>query len=88
MAIIIKKRENETNERLLRRFSRRIQTSGLLLRAKKRQYFERLKNKNRRRKDALRRLSLRTQSDYLRRIGVLEEETAGPNKKRSYGPGR
>lgn len=81
MAIIIKKRENETNERLLRRFSRRIQTSGLLLRAKKRQYFESAKNKNRRRKDALRRLSLRTQSDYLRRIGVLDEETTGPNKK-------
>ena len=82
MAITLKKRERETNERLLRRFSRRIQTSGVLLRAKKRQYFEKPKNDNRVKKDALRRMKIRERNEYLKRIGVLDEETMfGPPAK-------
>ncbi|MBU2575991.1 30S ribosomal protein S21 [Patescibacteria group bacterium] len=77
MPITIKKRDNEPNERLIRRFSRRIQTSGLLLRAKKRQYFEHRKNKNHLKRDALRRLMMRAKDDYLRKIGMLEEDTYG-----------
>jgi ribosomal protein S21 len=77
MPITLKKRDNESNERLIRRFSRRIQTSGLLLRAKRRQHFEGAKNSNRKKKDALRRLMMRAKEDYLRKIGMLEEETYG-----------
>lgn len=79
MPITLKKRENESNERLIRRFSRRIQTSGLLLRAKKRQHFERAKNKNQKRKDALRRLVRRAHNEYLRKVGLLDEETLTRN---------
>ena len=74
MPITIKRRDNESNERLLRRFSRRIQTSGLLLRAKKRQYFESPKNANKQKSDALRRLKIREKNEYLRKVGLLEEE--------------
>ena len=77
MPITIKKRDNESNERLIRRFSRRIQTSGLLLRVKKRQHFEHKKNKNQHKRDALRRLAMRIKEEYLRKIGALEEETFG-----------
>jgi len=82
MPITIKRRDNETNERLIRRFSRRIQTSGLLLRAKRRQHFEGAKNHNQMKKDALRRLLMRAKEEYLRKIGALEEETynRGPNR--------
>ncbi|MEK7125337.1 MAG: hypothetical protein AAB880_00270 [Patescibacteria group bacterium] len=82
MPITLKKRDNETNERLIRRFSRRIQTSGLLLRAKKRQRFERAKNKNQQRKDALRRMVRRTKNDYLRKVGLLDEEAMRENRGR------
>ncbi|MEK7189001.1 MAG: hypothetical protein AAB671_00645 [Patescibacteria group bacterium] len=75
MSITIKRRENESNERLLRRFSRRIQTSGLLLRTKRRAHFEREKNESQKKKDALRRLAMRTKEEYLRKIGELSEET-------------
>lgn len=75
MPIILKRRDNESNERLIRRFSRRIQTSGVLLRAKKRQYHAKQKTKNQRRRDALHRLKLRTKTEYMRRVGLLEEET-------------
>lgn len=82
MPIILKKRENESNERLIRRFSRRIQTSGLLLRAKKRQRFERAKNKNQQRKDALRRMARRAKNEYLRKVGLLDEESMRENRGR------
>ncbi|MEK7165095.1 MAG: hypothetical protein AAB779_04055 [Patescibacteria group bacterium] len=82
MPITLKKRDNETNERLIRRFSRRIQTSGLLLRAKKRQRFERAKNKNQQRKDALRRMVRRTKNEYLRKVGLLDEEAMRENRGR------
>lgn len=74
MAIIIKRRDNESNERLIRRFTRRIQTSGTLLRAKKRQFHAKQKTKTARKKDALHRLRLKSKNEYLRRIGLLEEE--------------
>lgn len=81
MPIVIKRRENESNERLIRRFSRRIQTSGVLLRAKKRQHHDPGKNRNQRRKDALRRLVIRAHNEYLRRVGLLEEETTRDNRR-------
>jgi ribosomal protein S21 len=80
MPITLKKRDNESNERLIRRFTRRIQTSGMLLRAKRRQYFDRPKKKNQLKKDALRRLKMRTHEEYLRKIGVLEEDSFGNNR--------
>ena len=82
MPITLKRRDNESNERLIRRFSRRIQTSGLLLRAKKRRYFESPKNATRKKKDALRRLFMRSKEDYLRKIGELEEDTYTRGNKR------
>ncbi len=85
MPITLKKRDNETNERFIRRFTRRIQTSGLLLRTKRRQYRERPKNDAKVQKDALRRLSMRAREEYLRKIGALDEEQFGRrnrNKRR------
>ena len=86
MPITLKKREKESNERLLRRFSRRIQTSGLLLRAKKRQHHEEEKNRNQVKRDALRRMKIRERNEYLRRIGVLDDDNPtqgrGKNKRR------
>ena len=81
MPITLKRRDNESNERLIRRFSRRIQTSGLLLRAKRRQHFEPIKNKNRLKRDALRRLKMRMYEDYLRKIGELTDEVFGQNSR-------
>lgn len=74
MAIIIKRRDNESSERVIRRFVRRIQTSGLLIRTKKGLFFLKDKNKNQTKKKALHRLALRQKEDYLRKIGELEED--------------
>jgi len=71
--IEVKRRNNESSESLLRRFSKRVQQSGVLLRAKKRRFYEAPKNKRQQRSDALRRMAIREQREYLRKIGKLEE---------------
>jgi len=84
MPITLKRRDNETNERLIRRFSRRIQTSGLLIRTKKRKYREKEKSANQTKREALHRLGLKIRDEYLRKIGALDEDTYGRGNKKSF----
>ncbi len=69
----VKKRDNESSESLVRRFTKRVQQSGVLIRAKKRRFYETKKNKRTVRLDALRRENIREQRELLRRQGKLEE---------------
>lgn len=71
--IEVKKRNNESTESMLRRFSKRVQQSGVLLRAKKRRFYEVPKNKRALRADALRRAAIRDEREILRKLGKLEE---------------
>ena len=50
----VRKKGQERSERLLRRFNRSVQQSGILSTAKKKKYFEREPSKAVRREDALR----------------------------------
>lgn len=69
----VKRKEGETPESLLRRFTKRVQQSGVLIRAKKNRFYERPKNKRAQKEDALRRKALREEREYLRKIGKLDE---------------
>lgn len=60
-------------ERFLRRFSRRMQQSGVILLAKKRRFFEAEKSKNLRKKKAIKREEIRGKREYLRKIGMLDD---------------
>lgn len=82
--IEVKKRDNESSESLVRRFTKRVQQSGVLIRAKKRRFYESPKNKRAIRDDALRRKAIREQREILRRQGKLEEydmKKRGPRRK-------
>ncbi len=72
--IEVKRKEGESVEGMLRRFSKRVQQSGLILQTKKRRFFETPKTKREQREDAVRRLSIRSRKEYLRKTGQLEEE--------------
>lgn len=72
--IVAKKKEGESSESLLRRFSRKVQSSGLLIRTKKGQYHVREKSRNLRREDAVKRSRIREKNEYLRKIGKLEDK--------------
>lgn len=74
MAVEIRKRENETVSAMLRRFNRRVQQSGILLRARKSRFFEVKPNKRKRRESAIYRARMLKEIERLKKLGKLEEE--------------
>lgn len=69
-----KRKKGESFESLLRRFKKKIQQSGILLQSRKIRYYERPRSKNKRRVDALRRIEITAEREYLKKIGRLREE--------------
>lgn len=71
----VKRRKGETFDALLRRFQRRVQSSGKILQAKKIRFHKKEGSKNKRRESALFREAKRLEYDYLIKTGQLKEET-------------
>ncbi len=65
----VKKKENESFESLLRRFNRKIQQSGVLVRARKIRFFESPKSRNLQKVAARRRSQIKAQKEELKRMG-------------------
>ncbi|HAG27735.1 TPA: 30S ribosomal protein S21 [Patescibacteria group bacterium] len=65
----VKKKEHESFDALLRRFNRKIQQSGVLVRARKTRFFEPEKSRNLQRTNAIRRSELREIREEQKRIG-------------------
>jgi small subunit ribosomal protein S21 len=65
----VKRKESETFESLLRRFNRKIQQSGVLMRARKTRFFEPTKSRNLQRVAARRRAEIRETKEELKRLG-------------------
>ncbi len=74
----VKRKKGETFDALLRRFQRRMQSSGKVLQAKKIRFHKKDPNKTRRRDSALRRVEKGATYAYLAKTGKLKEE---PKKK-------
>ena len=75
----VKKKNGESNEGLVRRFVRKIQSSGKLLQVKKKQFQQPKPNKRKVREQAIRKTKVKNEKDFLRKIGKLDD--------RSYGKG-
>ncbi|MBI3632151.1 MAG: hypothetical protein HY225_01765 [Candidatus Vogelbacteria bacterium] len=69
----VTKNNNETTSSVIRRFTKRVQESGIIRRAKSLRYSERAKSEYVKKKKALKRLSKRTETDRLRRLGKIED---------------
>lgn len=67
----VKKKEGESFESLLRRFNRKIQQSGVLVRARKTRFFEPPKSKRLVREDARRRAVIKEKREELKKSGKL-----------------
>ncbi len=65
----VKKKENESLESMLRRFNRKIQQSGVLVRARRIRFFEAPKSRNLRKVAARRRSVIKAQKEELKRLG-------------------
>ncbi len=69
----VRKRDNESTDSLLRRFSRKVQQSGVLLQAKKIRFYMRKKGRRKMREDAIRRTQLQAERDRLIKLGEIDE---------------
>lgn len=69
----IKRKNGESIESLLRRFTRRIQQSGVIIRVKENQFYQKKKTKRAIKENALRRKAIRAKKEYLKKIGKLDE---------------
>ncbi len=72
--IEVKRKEGESVDSLIRRFSKKVQQSGLIIRTKKRQHYVPPLTKREQRASALRRRVVRDRKEYLRKTGQLDEE--------------
>jgi len=82
MAIGVKKRDNESIQSLLRRFSRRVQQSGILIRTRRSRFYISPLTKRQKKLGALRRLKNRKEREKLYKLGKLEHEFKRYNKRR------
>jgi len=74
----VRRKDNEGTDSLVRRFSRKVQQSGVLLQAKKIRFHTQSKNKRQVREEAQRRTELQTERDRLIKLGEIDEYSNAP----------
>lgn len=79
--IELRRREGESLESFLRRFSQKVQSSGKLRLAKAKRFRRKEPNKTAIRKSAAHRAKMRTYIEYLKKIGKFDEEELERKKR-------
>lgn len=70
----VEKKEKETSESLIRRFTRQIQQSGVLPKARKLRFLQKKKTKRELREDAIYRSKVKKEVDKLKKMGIFDDE--------------
>jgi len=71
MALEITKKERESSQNLVRRFSKRVKQSGILRRARKRKYKQRKKSRQLKNRAALRREEKKKEYQKKKKLGLI-----------------
>lgn len=69
MPLEVKRKDKETVQSLIHRFTRNVQRSGILLRARKTRFKERGKSRQMKKRAALRREELKKEYEQLKKLG-------------------
>lgn len=72
-AIEVKRVGSESNANLLRRFTKRVQSSGNLRRARDLQFSQRHKSELKKKQEALKRITKRLKIEKLRKLGKIRD---------------
>jgi ribosomal protein S21 len=80
--IQVRKKDKENAESLIRRFSRRIQQSGVLMQARKTRFQSDKKSKRKQRDEALYKVKIRKEINKLKKIDRFDNEALKNIKKR------
>ena len=78
----VSKKDNETSEGLIRRFTRAMQQSKILPKVRGQRFHAKKKNKNRIKKDAIYRVKVGKEADKLKRMGIFTDEKLKDIKKK------
>ena len=73
MGIEVKKQERENTQSLTRRFTKKIQRSGVLVYARKSRFRKRTKSKQMERRAALRKEKLRKEYEKTEKLGLTKK---------------
>lgn len=73
ITVEVKKEGRETSQNLIRRFSKKIQRSGVLLRARKTRFRQRPKSRTMKKRAALRREKLRKDYEKMVKLGLAKK---------------
>ena len=71
MALEVKKKEKENSQSLVRRFTKRVQQSRILRRARKTMFRRREKSRNMEKEAALRREKMKSEYEKLKKLGKV-----------------
>jgi hypothetical protein len=80
--IEVRKKEKESSESLIRRFSRRVQQSGVLVHARKSRFKSEEKSKREKRQGAMYRAKVKKIVDQLKKMGKFDEDNFKNVKKK------
>ena len=80
--IQVKKKEKETAESLIRRFSRRVQQSGVLRQVRQSRFRTVEQSRDKRREEALYKVKIRKEINRLKKLGKFDEDALRDIKKK------
>ena len=80
----VRRKDGESFEGMIRRFTKKTIQSGKILQAKKIRFFSKKKTDKELKDGALRRQKINTRLEYLKRVGKLDDfiQKRGKNKRR------
>lgn len=82
MVYVYKKNERETTDGLIKRFTRRVQQSGVLMGVRRNRFSQKPKGKNERRQEAIYKSQMRTKIDRLKKLGHFDDDALKDLKKK------
>jgi len=80
--IEVRKKDRESSESLIRRFSRRVQQSGVLVQARRVRFRADEKNKREMRQGAMYKAKVKKMVSHLKKMGKFDEENFKNIKKK------
>jgi len=83
--IEVKKRDRESPEGLIRRFSKRVQQSRVLMKARRSRFWTKDKSKTKRREEALYKVRIRKEIEKLKKFGRFDDESLKDVKRKMAG---
>ncbi|MFA5985818.1 MAG: hypothetical protein WC819_00535 [Parcubacteria group bacterium] len=85
MVYVYKKNDRETTENLIKRFTRRVQQSGVLMHVRRNRFASDEKSKIERRQEALYKNKMRKEVGKLKKLGRFDEDSFKELKKKIKG---